>query len=161
MRIFRSLALALVVGAAYFAQAIWDRGALSGFFPDRLLGASPFLLSMTRWLPQDVFAFAAWLAVVSALGFGLLSPLWRGEWREEDRRTRGRARPLATSARNKWAAVALTAGAWLCIGAATAGIRAVGMSPVLSNWLWLSGIALYMAGGYFAAPRGASSRPCN
>ncbi len=67
-----------------------DKGGLAGVIPDSLLLGSPFLLRMSRWLPQDLMAFALWLAVVAALGFGLISPLWREEKRPAPQPRRGR-----------------------------------------------------------------------
>ncbi len=138
MRILRSLALAAVVGAAYFAQAMLDKGGLAGVIPDSLLLGSPFLLRMSRWLPQDLMAFALWLAVVAALGFGLISPLWREEKRPARRNRAGAGAASATAA---WMPLVLAMAAWAMIGAATAGIHWLPMPPAASHLLWLGGIA--------------------
>ena len=155
MRTLRSIALLAVIGAAYFAQAILDRGALDGFFPVRLIAVFPYLLKMSRWLPRDLLAFALWLAVVAALGFGLVSPLWRGDQRAP---RRGKNEDIS-SAWPSWASPALVAAAYLAIVAATAGIRVVPMPPALSHTLWLGGLILYVAAGALASPRQRSSEP--
>jgi len=155
LRILRSLALLAVVGAAYFAQTILDRGTLDGFFPVRLIAVFPYLLKMARWLPQDLLAFALWLAVVAALGFGLISPLWRGD----QRLSRSAKNDGASQMWPRWATPAAAAAAWLAIALATAGIRAVSMPPALSNTLWLCGVILYVAAGVLASPRRSGSRP--
>ncbi|MDI9548603.1 MAG: hypothetical protein QM346_13490 [Chloroflexota bacterium] len=160
MRILRSLALAAVVGAAYFAQAMLDKGGLAGVIPDSLLLGSPFLLRMSRWLPQDLMAFALWLAVVAALGFGLISPLWREERRPA---RRNRAAGVAASATAAWMPPVLAVAAWAMIGAATAGIHWLPMPPAASHLLWLGGIAFYLVAGFVGSRRrdAASSRPAN
>ncbi len=160
MRILRSLALAAAVGAAYFAQAMLDKGGLAGVIPDSLLRNSPFLLRMSRWLPQDLMAFALWLAVVAALGFGLISPLWREEKRPSRRNRNAEA---ATSATAAWASPALAVAAWVMIGAAAAGIHWLPMSPPVSHLLWLGGIALYLTAGFAGNRRidAVPDRPSN
>jgi len=150
VRILRSLALAAALAAAYFAQAILDKGGLSGVIPDSLLLSSSFLLKMSHWLPQDLRAFALWLAVVAALGFGLISPLWRGEKRPA---RRNREAAMATSAISAWMSPVLAVASWAMIGAATAGIHWLPMSPAASHLLWLGGIVLYLTAGIVGSRR--------
>ena len=74
VRLLRSLALAVIILAVYFAQYILDYGSLAEFFPDRFLKLFPWFHRFARWLPGDLLDLALWLTVLGGLCFGLIGP---------------------------------------------------------------------------------------
>ena len=78
MRLVRSLALAVIILAVYFAQYILDYRGLGEFFPNWFLSLFPSFYRFARWLPDDLLDLALWLTVLGGLSFGLMAPLWRG-----------------------------------------------------------------------------------
>jgi hypothetical protein len=79
MKLLRLALLLFIVAAAYFAQYLLDYRSLGEFFPAWLLAVAPGFQRFTRWLPEDLLDLALWLSIGSAIGFGLLAPVWRGE----------------------------------------------------------------------------------
>jgi hypothetical protein len=75
-RVLRLLALAGVVGMAYFAQYLFEFGTLANLYPTWMLERLPFLQRTTLWLPDDLYTLGIWLLGGAALLFGLLVPGW-------------------------------------------------------------------------------------
>lgn len=116
MRVLRLLTLAAVLAIAYFAQVLFDRASLAGFYPPQLLDFLPFLTPTTTWLSNDLHTLGLWLLAVAAIGFGLLAPTW-----VEDA-TAGAGAGRADRPRRSWIwlAVILAAAALMLAWAGTA-----------------------------------------
>lgn len=146
VRLARLLALVGVLAAVYFAQNIFDHATQGEFSPGWPLTLLPGLITVTRWLPDDLLELAGWLTLLGLLLFGLLSPWWHGEQGRTYRRLRRGRKALRAW---WWAAQSVTVVAVGVLVAAGAMLALMGESA----WglaLWGGGLAVYGAAGWLA-----------
>lgn len=147
MKVLRLVGLAFAGAAAAFAQIIFDRTTLDGFFPAWVLGVFPRLSGMERWLNDDLRTLAVWLSVAAALTFGLVVPPWRGA---APRRTVGATGATAGLTPGAQRGPALLLGLAALAALAAAGLAWAGRGAWLAALFWLVGTVLAVGVGRVA-----------
>ena len=93
----RLFIVALLLAAAYAAQAVFDHGSLQPLIPMWALERIPWLFDLTLLLPEDLFTAAGWILAISALLIGLIVPSWSGPAPATVRRAVAPSSALATT----------------------------------------------------------------
>lgn len=148
----RIFIVALLLLAAYGAQAVFDHGALQPLVPFWLLERVPWLFEMTLWLPEDLFTAAGWVLGLSCLLIGLLLPAWSSP---AGRAPLDASDDVATNRRGDWLATA--AGIVVVAGMALA--LAAGMAE--QPWwavIWLGAIVSVVYGAWRSQTSAAKHR---
>lgn len=151
VRTLRLFALVAVVALVYLAQYIFDHGSLADFYPDWVLALFPALQRTTRWLPVDLLVFARWISAIGLLGFGLLSPMWRGETNRLYRRLAAANREAASQPRQSAAWELSIMALTLALAVFSTVIFARGPEP---SWLWvvwLGSVGVLLGAGVVAS----------
>ena len=160
----RLFIVALLLAAAYAAQAVFDHGSLQPLIPLWALERIPWLFDLALLLPEDLFTAAGWTLAISALLIGLILPAWSGPAPEPAHRAGAPTSTLSSTPTTTWRAPAL-GGLLLSIGVGV--LLATGMQE--QPWMgvvWAGAIALvavaawrsHRATAHHADPAGDGSK---
>ena len=91
----RVFIVALLLAAAYLAQAIFDQGSLQSLVPAWALERIPWLFHLALWLPEDLYTAVGWMLALAVLLIGLLAPAWSNPAAKPARHSDSAAEPSA------------------------------------------------------------------
>ena len=151
----RLFIVALLLIAAYTAQAVFDHGALQPLVPMWLLERVQWLFEMTLWLPEDLFTAASWVLALACLLIGLLLPAWSSP-SPTDRVPLRTDDAVASGTRGNWLPAA--AGSVVAAGVGLALAAGVAEQPWLAV-IWLGAMASVAYGAWRSRARAGQHRP--